>query len=350
MTWRARAALARLLTAAVPPVTVLATAVTGLVVQPAPAALAAAPAQSLCPGADTALFGPNVCFFSTNMSQRAIQANLNAIADQQVPDQFGAQRYAVFFEPGTYGSAADPLVFQVGYYTEVAGLGAIPDSTVINGVADVFNQCFGAPNWSGGGTNCVGSDNFWRSLYNLTLNPTTGRTTPGFSPAVPDTHDYSTLNGAEAYNPGCNDGNEFWATSQAAPMRRVIIKGLVTLEDYCGDGDFTSGGFIADSELNGGTLNGSQQQFLVRNSTIDRAKANGVWNQVFLGDNGNAVPAQSFGALSLENNGPEPYTTLATTPVSEEEPFLYKDDHGGYDVALSALEHSTMGPSSGPWG
>ena len=146
MTWRARAALARLLTAAVPPVTVLATAVTGLVVQPAPAALAAAPAQSLCPGADTALFGPNVCFFSTNMSQRAIQANLNAIADQQVPDQFGAQRYAVFFEPGTYGSAADPLVFQVGYYTEVAGLGAIPDSTVINGVADVFNQCFGAPN------------------------------------------------------------------------------------------------------------------------------------------------------------------------------------------------------------
>ena len=30
----------------------------------------------------------------------------------------------VFFEPGTYGSAADPLVFQVGYYTQVAGLGA----------------------------------------------------------------------------------------------------------------------------------------------------------------------------------------------------------------------------------
>ena len=74
------------------------------------------------------------------MSQSTIQSELNAIAAQQVPDQFTTQRDAIFFEPGTYGSAADPLIFQVGYYTQVAGLGAQPGDVVINGAIDVFNQ------------------------------------------------------------------------------------------------------------------------------------------------------------------------------------------------------------------
>ena len=69
------------------------------------------------------------------MSQAAIQSDLNNIATQQVPlsAQFNDDGYGVFFEPGTYGSAADPLVFEVGYYTEVAGLGAVPQDTTING-------------------------------------------------------------------------------------------------------------------------------------------------------------------------------------------------------------------------
>jgi hypothetical protein len=301
--------------------------------------------RSMCPGANIGLLGPDVCVFTPEMSEATVQADLDALARQQVPNQFGPQRYAVFFEPGTYGTPAQPLVFQVGYYTEVAGLGKTPRSTVINGAADVFNQCFGPPNSNGGGRNCNGLDNFWRSLYNLTLDPPAASATPSFSPAVPDTLDYSTVNGVNVFDPSCNEGKEFWATSQAAPMRRVVINGFLTLEDYCGDQNYASGGFIADSELNGGTLNGSQQQFLVRNSTIASSWANGVWNQVFMGDNGNAVPAQSFGALSAENKGPEPYTTLPRTPVSEEEPFLYRRSNGHYDVALSALELGATGPS-----
>ncbi len=80
------------------------------------------------------------------MPQSQIQATVNAIASQQVPNQFGTQRYALLFEPGTYGSAANPLIFQVGYYTQVAGLGASPGDVVINGSVDVFNQCFAADN------------------------------------------------------------------------------------------------------------------------------------------------------------------------------------------------------------
>ena len=75
------------------------------------------------------------------MPQSQIQATVDAIAAQQIPNQIGSRRYALLFKPGTYGSAANPLRFQVGYYTEVAGLGAAPGDVVINGSIDVYNQC-----------------------------------------------------------------------------------------------------------------------------------------------------------------------------------------------------------------
>ena len=110
-----------------------------LVAAPAPAAATTAvPDTHAQPS-----FGPNVIVFQPSMSQATIQSTLDAIATQQVPNQFGPQRYAIFFQPGTYGSVASPLVFQLGYYTQVAGLGAAPGDVVINGAIDVFNQCFG---------------------------------------------------------------------------------------------------------------------------------------------------------------------------------------------------------------
>jgi hypothetical protein len=133
----------------------------------ASASVSAAASSSLCPDANVAAFGPNVCVFNQSMSQSAIQTDLNNIATQQVPiaSQFDSDRYAIFFEPGTYGSKADPLVFQLGYYTEVAGLGYMPQDTVINGAIDVFNNLCTADT-----SYCNADDNFWRSLSNLTLN------------------------------------------------------------------------------------------------------------------------------------------------------------------------------------
>ena len=91
------------------------------------------------------------------MPQSQIQATVDSIASQQVGNQFGTQRYALLFEPGTYGSAADPLIFQVGYYTAVAGLGASPGDVVINGAVDVYNQCSvraAVPRWITSGARC----------------------------------------------------------------------------------------------------------------------------------------------------------------------------------------------------
>jgi hypothetical protein len=109
--------------------------------------------------------------------------------------------------------------------------------------------------------------------------------------------------------------------------------------DYCnGSPDYASGGFIADSQFTGKSItNGSQQQWVTRNSDID-GWSNGVWNQVFCGDPG--APAQSFGVA-----GANPYTTLATCPATEEEPFLYTDSQGNDQVFVPAAQHDSSGPA-----
>ena len=290
-----------------------------LVAAPAPAAATTAvPDTHAQPS-----FGPNVFIFTPTMPLSQIQATVDAVAAQQVDNQFGTQRFALLFAPGTYGSAATPLIFQVGYYTTVAGLGMSPRDVTINGAIDVFNQCD-----SGG---CTALVNFWRSLSNLTINVTLPATPPTYVPAPPDAA-------------ACANSAEFWATSQAAPVRRVNVNGFFSLFDYCSSPSFSSGGFIADSAFSGSTvLSGSQQQFIARNTNLD-GWTNGVWNQVFMGDTG-AVPPQSFGSVSQEAGGPPPYTTLATSPVTREEPFLTVDGAGRFNVFVPALQTDSSGPT-----
>ncbi len=270
-----------------------------------------AAASSVLLAADTSEFGQNVLVFDPSMSVTDIQSAADTISSQQVSNQFGTQRYALLFKPGTYGSSTHPLNIQVGYYTEVAGLGESPADVIINGTINVYNQCFDT-------NNCNALDNFWRSLSNLTIKVST-------PPSA-----------------GCRDGTDFWAVSQAAPMRRVnIMGGALSLMDYCSAPSYASGGFIADTQAmtTKTIINGSQQQFLVRNSLIT-GWTNGVWNQVFSGVVG--APTQSFPN--------PPYTTLPTSPITREKPFLYVGGDGKYKVFVPALQTNSSGTSwgSGP--
>jgi hypothetical protein len=303
--WRRRAA------AAVGVLTLTALTTTGLV---APAY--AAPARPSAPHAPDAPAGPrpaavdlgrNVTLVTPDQPQAEVQAALNAIAARQVGNQFGSERDAILFAPGTYGTAEKPLVFQVGYYTEVAGLGKDPGDVVINGAVNVYNQCSGT-DAQGNPSDCIALNNFWRSLSNLTINPKGGE--------------------------GCRTDTEFWAVSQASPMRRVQVNGLTSLMDYCTAGpQYASGGFIADSRL-GAVTNGSQQQWLTRGGSV-ASWSNAVWNQTFSGVEG--APAQSF---------PDPpYTTLPTTPVSKEKPYLYLDTRGRYRVFVPRVQRDSAGTS-----
>jgi hypothetical protein len=259
---------------------------------------ASADPASLCQDAVTAMFGPNVCVFTPSMSQAAIQADADAIYAQQTDNEMGTARYALLFEPGTYGSATSPLDIQVGYYTEVDGLGQDPSAVVINGGVTAIGK-----NGSGA------LDIFWRSVSNLTIH-------------VVQTAD------------ACHTSNEMWAVSQAAPMRRVDVKDFTTFMPYCENPNFASGGFVADSFLEGGALNGSQQQFYVRNSNLGTGWSNFVWNQVFSGDV--AAPAQNFGSGNA-------YTTLAATPVSREKPYLYIDGAGKWNMFVPSPQTNSSG-------
>ncbi|MFG2340779.1 discoidin domain-containing protein [Streptomyces yangpuensis] len=229
--------------------------------------------------------GPNVIVFDP--STPGIQARLDQVFQQQESAQFGSGRYQFLFKPGTYHG----LNAQIGFYTSISGLGLSPDDTTINGDVTVDAGWF----------NGNATQNFWRSAENLALNPV--------------------------------NGTDRWAVSQAAPFRRMHVKGGLNLAPN-GYG-WASGGYIADSRIDGQVGNYSQQQWYTRDSSIG-GWSNGVWNQVFSGTQG--APAQGF---------PNPtYTTLDTTPISREKPFLYLDGND-YKVFVPAKRVNARGTS---WG
>lgn len=227
--------------------------------------------------------GPNVLVFDP--STPGIQAKVDEIFKQQESAQFGNGRYALLFKPGTYNN----INAQLGFYTSIAGLGLKPDDTTFNGDVTVDAGWF----------NGNATQNFWRSAENLALNPV--------------------------------NGTDRWAVSQAAPFRRMHVKGGLNLAP---DGyGWASGGYIADSKIDGQVGPYSQQQWYTRDSSVG-GWANGVWNMTFSGVEG--APAQSF---------PDPpYTTLDTTPVSREKPFLYLDG-SEYKVFVPAKRTNARGVS-----
>src|SRR3954453_11259223 len=243
------------------------------------------PTASAVASASASELGSNVIVFDPSMPVSQIQATVDAVHARQVNAEMSTNRYALLFKPGVYGSATEPLQMKEGYYTEVAVLGASPADVRINGKIEVYNRCLN----DGGTSNCVALDNFWRTLSNLSLNI------------------------VAAGQDDCRASANFWAVSQAASMRRLVISGgNLSLMDYCTAGpQFASGGFIADSNLPF-VINGSQQQWLTRNSAV-AGWSNGVWNQVFAGVQG---------APSDATFPDPPYTTLETTPVSREKPYL----------------------------
>ncbi len=274
---------------------------------PGPAQPGSAQPGPARPGPDQPDFGPNVRIFDPSMPTSQIQAEVDAIKELQINDEMGTNRYALLFKPGSYGNAEHPLMIQVGYYTEVAGLGQNPTDVTINGHVEVYNRCRPA-------SGCIALDNFWRSMSNLTINVTGGE--------------------------GCRASANFWAASQASPVRRVnITGGNLSLMDYCTDGpQFASGGFIADSKT-GFVINGSQQQYIVRNSSVG-GWSNGVWNQVFSGVAG--APAECFPAVKDVCG---PYTTLDKTRASKEKPYLYIDSAGQYRVFVPDPGTNSTGPT-----
>jgi hypothetical protein len=228
--------------------------------------------------------GPNVLVFDPSMSTASIQSQLTTIFNQQESNQFGPQRYELMFKPGTYSG----LNANIGFYTSIAGLGKNPGDVQFNGDVTVDAQ------WFGGNA----TQNFWRSAENFTVTPPTN-----------------------AYMR--------WAVAQAAPFRRMDIRTNLSLTPT--NFGWASGGYIADSRVNGQLQPFSQQQWFTRNSKINE-NLNAVWNNVFSGVQG--APASTFPS--------PPITTFPQTPISREKPYLYLNG-ANYEVFVPSLQTNSSG-------
>ena len=228
-------------------------------------------------------FGPNVLIFDPSMTN--IQEQIDAVFKKMERNQFGAERYAYLFKPGHYN-----LDVQVGFYMQVAGLGASPDDVDITGAVR------SKAGWMRGNATC----NFWRSAENFAVTPT-------------------------------QDNNvNVWAVSQATALRRVHIKGPLNLSDN----GWSSGGFMVDSKVDGTVNAGTQQQWISRNDEW-ASWVKGDWNIVFVG---------SVNAPTDPWPG-RPYSLIEKTPLVREKPFLTIDKAGRYSVFVPDLKTDSVGVS-----
>ena len=242
--------------------------------------LAARPAQ---PG-----FGPNVLVFTPSMPAAAIQQQIDKVYAIQQNSQFGSARYALLFLPGSYH-----VDVPIGFYTQVLGLGPTPDAVRITG--NVHADASLPRN----NATCT----FWRAVEGFSVVPTGGAT-----------------NGAMQ-----------WAVSQAAPFRRMHILGNLVLHQHRG---WASGGWIADSLIDGNVDAGTQQQWISRNSQWG-SWTGANWNMVFVG-----IPNPPSGDWPSP-----PFTKVAETPIVREKPFLQVDAHGRYSVRVPGLRINSVGIS-----
>ena len=226
-------------------------------------------------------FGPNVLVFDQHTAN--IQQRIDGIFAQQERAQFGPVRCAYLFKPGQYH-----LDVRLGFYMQANGLGQSPDDVQIIGLVRSTAE------WMHGNATC----NFWRCAENLSLTPR-------------------------------NDENvNVWAVSQGTALRRIHIHGNLDLWDR----GWSSGGFLADSEVDGLVNSGSQQQWLSRNDQWAHWRG-GSFNMVFVGVNN--PPSGSRPDRS--------HTVIDNSQVIAEKPYLFIDNHENYFVAIPELHANTQG-------
>ena len=226
--------------------------------------------------------GPNVLIFDPKMPSAAIQEKIDKIYAIEQHSEFGPERFAVLFLPGEYH-----VNVPVGFYTQVLGLGVTPDAVHISG--DVHSDADEKTNNA--------TTTFWRAVEGLSVTPA---------------------------------GNTMkWAVSQAAPFRRMHVRGNLVLHQHHG---WASGGWMSDAVVDGNIDSGTQQQWIARNSEWGSWTGSN-WNMVFVG-----VKSPPRGEWP-----DPPYTKVDEVPISREKPFLQVDEKGNWSVRVASLQKKSVG-------
>lgn len=250
--------------------------------------------QSEAVALDIKLFGDTINLYSPTDDVSVINKEIKAISDEMMPaakSEFSENRYAIAFKPGVY----DINTINVGFYTQVLGLGATPLDVSIKNIN--VDSC--------GGENTL--INFWRGVENLSVMT------------------------------GKDDAEVKWGTSQAAPLRRMYVQGKLHFDDI---GKTASGGYVSDTYTTGQMGSWSQQQFFVRNSVMTGGWYDGCWNMVFVGCKNAPQTTENWGSATYQS-----YTNIEKTEVVREKPFLYLDENGEYQVFVPGVRKNAAGVS-----
>ena len=220
----------------------------------------------------------NVKLYFPTDNQTKLNNSINLNYQTYRGEEWTDVRTEYLFMPGDYSN----VTISLPYYTSVRGLGYSPDDVVFK---KLLVQDHPASN------NAL--INFWRSLENASFNE-----------------------------------ESRCGVSQATSIRRAHFKNNLILCDI----GASSGGFIANTKIDGVVNPGSQQQFLMRNDVFS-SWTHSNFNMVFEG---------CIGTTPIV----EPDTTK-TTIINEsydvyEKPYLVFDENQGFGVVIS-LDKSTKG-------
>lgn len=259
---------------------------------------------------DVELFGPNMYVFSPTDNMATIRTTINTIHDQMLHDEFSSKRYAFYFKPGDYTAAG---LFNIAYYTHIAGLGKLPNDVRLS---NVYTP---APLPNNNAT-CT----FWRSAENFTVAGTsTGDMNTWFQ----------------------------WAVSQAAPLRRINSERRAHYQWWY-DG-WCSGGFTGDCNFKDRAGSWSQQQWYFRNSYVQLGSKDysaGGWNLCYQGMEFGPTVNISTVSDNWSTSGGDwnNVSRVDKTPVIREKPFLFIGDDGRYKIFRPALRFDSKGTSWKP--
>ncbi len=249
---------------------------------------------------------PSVHVLEFHPGQSNIQQCITAVYQAQKMNEFGrllqgdqgagnSGGYVFLFHKGDYN-----VDIPVGYYTQVLGLDVLPTGTTmhdgtihVDNITDPLQQ------------KPEGTRNFWRSAENISVD---------------------------------SANTDIWAVSQGVSLRRVYIKNNINL--YKDEGENTgwvSGGFMADSIIDGKIDAGNQQQWIARNSSWKQSHwPTGMNIRILLGDQGPGAPTSS--------------SDYGLTPTVVEKPFLIyleqaRDGYAkGFYVEVPPVKTNSLGP------
>eukprot|EP00438_Fugacium_kawagutii_P004244 Skav217514 [mRNA] locus=scaffold647:81908:101585:+ [translate_table: standard] len=170
------------------------------------------------------VFGPGDAIATIEAAVNAAYALNGGHPDR---GQFSSHRFVFMFKPGSYD-----VEVPVGYYTQVLGLGALPNEVIFTSSKGVYSQELQSFAVNPGALNT-----FWRGAENFQTDAT---------------YDWLPLGSDAFFKPRNNNGNNgmLWAASQAAGLRRTLIvsNDLDLYEYQTGDleAGFASGGFLGN--------------------------------------------------------------------------------------------------------